>query len=88
MQAKSSISPQKVQALVDEGYRQADIAKIFGVTQSYISRITKKVSVQKQEKKKICSCCGRRPVADGNRFLCYNCARLPESDFEEFSVAL
>ena len=40
------------------------------------------------EGEKLCSCCKREPVAEGNRFLCPLCYRLTrEGEFEENAIS-
>jgi len=49
-----------------------------------------KVLTPKQlgEGEKLCSCCHREPVAEGNRFLCPLCYRLAgEGEFEENEIS-
>lgn len=81
----------EIQRLLDEGHKQCDVALLFGTTQPTISRLCRNRNSPAGKTKRdpgapVCSCCGDRAVAKGNRFLCSWCfshgdaagASLPE----------
>ena len=86
----------KILHLLDEGHRQADVAEIFGTTQSTISRIFKNcqpapATLCNAPGVRICSCCKRHLVAEGHHFLCSWCFRYADAGdptFSEHTVAI
>lgn len=72
---------EKIKSMLDNGMRQADVARHFNVSQATISRQAGKAPDKKAKKQeRICTCCGLRPVASGNRMLCRVCFRTQSHD--------
>ncbi|VVS92212.1 helix-turn-helix domain-containing protein [Desulfoluna spongiiphila] len=87
---------EKIQSLLDEGRRQSDVAMLFGVAQSTISRIACMGKTDPPEPAyppdvRLCTCCGVMPVAEGNRFLCTTCfthANQVDTTFSDYAMAI
>ena len=80
MYARHDLPVEDIKQMLDEGLRQIDVARLYNVSQSVISRIAK----QPETKTQMCSCCGMRQIASGNRFLCDLCYK--QETFEEHSL--
>ena len=76
MHQKQDLPVEDIKQMLDEGLRQIDVAMIYNVSQSAISRIAKMPEQKagaRQSACRVCSCCGKRQIASGNRFLCSVC---------------
>jgi heterodisulfide reductase subunit A-like polyferredoxin len=73
--SRQTLPVDEIKHLLDEGMRQIDVAALYNVTQSAISRLVSKprVAENKSQNIRMCSCCGSRPLAKGNWFLCEIC---------------
>jgi hypothetical protein len=84
---KYDLPVQEIKRILDEGLRQIDVASLFGVSQATISRIAKTkppATLTSKCKTELCTCCGLRPIATGNRFLCSYCYH--SSDHEDHMI--
>jgi hypothetical protein len=79
---KSTLPVSEIKHMLDEGMRQKDVALIFNVSQTTISRLA--ATPDLVEDTRLCSCCQERPVAKGNRLLCSHC--FTHKDLEEHVV--
>ncbi|MCF8088970.1 MAG: hypothetical protein K9L23_13040 [Desulfotignum sp.] len=73
---RCNLPVEEIKQLLDEGMRQIDVAELYNVTQSAISRLVSKRRLPagtRHKNVRICSCCETRPVATTNRFLCELC---------------
>ncbi|WP_300668108.1 hypothetical protein [Desulfoluna sp.] len=93
---KTHLPIDEILSLLDEGHKQSDVAELYGTTQPTISRLYRnKHSASATGKKApgapLCSCCGQRTVAEGNRFLCSWCfghADTAGVTFSEHALAI
>ncbi len=75
---QTNLTEKDIQQLLDNGMRQIDVAMLFNVSQSTISRLAAKPKIYTKTTTndvEFCSCCRKRPIAKGNRFLCGGCYR-------------
>jgi len=75
---QSDLPVEDIKQMLDNGMRQIDVATIYDVSQGTISRIAKlpeKPRAESERSAHICTCCGERRIAKGNRFLCSVCFR-------------
>lgn len=76
---QSDLPVEDIKQMLDNGgMRQIDVATIYDVSQGTISRIARLPEKSKAESHgsaHICTCCGERRIAKGNRFLCSVCFR-------------
>ena len=75
---QSDLPVEDIKQMLDNGMRQVDVATIYDVSQGTISRIARLPEKPMRKNKgsaRICTCCGERPIAKGNRFLCSVCFR-------------
>jgi predicted XRE-type DNA-binding protein len=87
MHKKQNLPVEEIKHMLDEGLRQIDVAMFYNVTQSAISRIARmpeQIACTRESTTRMCSCCGARPIANGNRFLCDLCYK--QETFEEHSL--
>lgn len=87
MHTKQNLPVQEIKHMLDEGLRQIDVAMIYNVPQSTISRIARMPEQMPRTSgstERMCSCCGARKIASGNRFLCDLCYK--QETFEEHSL--
>lgn len=73
---KKDLPIKQIRQMLDNGIRQIDVAILFEVSQSTISRYSdmpSKMSKQLNKNAQLCSSCHKRVVAKGNRFLCTTC---------------
>lgn len=76
MSQRQSLPVEEIKQMLDEGLRQIDVAEIYNVAQCTISRIARipdQQPVTRNRSTRVCSCCGKRPIAKGNRLLCSEC---------------
>ncbi len=72
----TSLPVDEIKHMLDEGMRQVDVALLFNVSQTTISRlyaIPHKSARKNVKDANLCSCCQQRPIAKGNRLLCLSC---------------
>lgn len=67
-----AVTPQKVVALIGNGISQKEIARRYNLSVYRVSRMKQQAIIQRKKGRR-CTCCGVRPVARGNRFLCNEC---------------
>ena len=90
---RSDIKNAEVLAELAKGKSIRSIGEMFDCSEIVIQRIKNGLRTEYAQKKlkgKACSCCGTRPVARTNRFLCNECFRsgeLVSCDEEEFSCS-
>nr|WP_321399376.1 hypothetical protein [uncultured Desulfobacter sp.] len=87
MHTRQDLPVQEIKHMLADGLRQIDVATIYDVPQSTISRIARmseRMPDTRESTERMCSCCGARQIASGNRFLCDLCYK--QESFEEHSL--
>lgn len=69
------IDHKKINELYESGMSYKKIASVLDYN---YSTVTESIRMKRAGTQKLCSCCGKKGVANGNRFLCAECARIPE----------